>query len=64
MESEASIIAKKIQEYTEFEGEEISVRRPEPGFMSNLLMVSLMGAAVVLTQITLLLVKWAKSLES
>lgn len=64
MDSEASVIARKIGNYISLENEEVSTKKREPGFFSNLLMVSLMGFAVVLTQITLLLVKWAKSLES
>lgn len=64
MDSEASVVARKIQNFIHIENQEVSVKKSEPGFMSHLLMVSLMGLAVIFTQITLVLVKWAKALES
>lgn len=63
MDSEASVVARKIHNYIHIENEEVSVKKPEPSFAAHVLMVSLMGLAVVFTQITLVLVKWAKSLE-
>ena len=60
MASEASVIARKLQNFVHIENEP---QKKEAGFFLNLLLVVLMGTAVVLTQITLFLVKWSKRLE-
>lgn len=60
MASEASVIARKLQNFVHIENEP---HKKETGFFLNLLLVILMGSAVVLTQATLFLVKWSKRLE-
>lgn len=67
MESEASAIARKVQNYLVIENsfeEETEIQRAEPGIFKNMVLVSLMGLAVSFTQVTLVLLKWVKRLES
>jgi hypothetical protein len=71
MESESSAIARKLQNYLLIENAEPRDLRKlpnvqtkeEPGIFKNLLLISLMGAAVLLTQMSLVLVKWTKRIE-
>ncbi|MDB5037132.1 MAG: hypothetical protein JWQ35_660 [Bacteriovoracaceae bacterium] len=64
MESESSAVARKLQNF--FVGDEDAAvhKKEEPGVIKNLLLLSLMGLAVLLTHVTLILVKWTKYLES
>jgi hypothetical protein len=61
MSSEASVIARKLQNFLVIENEPI---KKEPGFFTNLILVLLMGSAVILTQMTLFLVKLTKRIEA
>jgi hypothetical protein len=65
MESEASVVARKIQNYLVIENQEEAAQEEakQPGIFKNMLLISLMGLAVCFTQITLFLVKWTKRLE-
>ena len=64
MESETSAIARKLQNYVDVESAQYQVhQKEEPGIFKNLLLISLMGMAVVLTEVTLVLVRWTKKLE-
>ena len=62
MSSESSVIARRLQNFIVIENEKLE--KSEPGILKNMLLVSLMGAAVVLTQLTLILIKWTKRLEA
>lgn len=72
-ESETSAIARKLQHLILVENEgaaPVSRSRPsrlqvkeEPGIIKNIILIALMGMAVILTQMSLTLVKWTKQLE-
>ncbi len=78
MESESSAIARKLQNILVLDnavprkskfGSQYTHARPyvqekeEPGIFKNILLITLMGAAVLFTQMSLILVKWTKRLE-
>ena len=63
MSSETSVIARKLKNFIVIENAREKIEKPEPGFLKNLLLVSLMGSAVFLTQLTLLVVRVVKRLE-
>jgi len=68
IESEASAIARRIQNYIVIENDhaadQFSRVKDEPGIFKNMLLIVIMGLAVVFTQITLFLVRTVKWLEN
>lgn len=79
MDAETSVIARKLRNFYVVENHptakmpkrtrpaarrmETYERATEPSYLKNLLSVILMGAAVYLTEMSLILIKWVKKLE-
>jgi hypothetical protein len=65
MPSESSLIAKKIRDLVIIQNQKSQYvgSLKEPGIIKNFILVSLLGAAVFLTSLTLLLVNCVKKFE-
>jgi hypothetical protein len=68
MQSEASVVARKVRDFIVVDNHQPHMQeqveeKKEPGILRNIALITLMSLSVVSTQITLILVKWTKALD-